>query len=232
MLFRNPFQFGKPLPWKLAGDVRPNWKIVKKMNIFNLSRFIVSPIKSVKPYNDNCSGNSLTESDEGLVNLKATWETILGTIRQSSSQSFLGVHGLTAAVPSVLNEKSDLKSLKCLVERFVPYLKKALGEETSTSYVPTELSEAAEDGEGRLLGKSVRDFSYPQSGFFITEDKYMGCSISSTKPNDVVFIARGSTYDLVLRPDGEDYRSRGFGYVHGSINAKQKATEIEVVRIR
>jgi len=37
---------------------------------------------------------------------------------------------------------------------------------------------------------------------------------------------------LVLRPDGEDYRSRGFGYVHGSINAKQKATEIEVVRIR
>ena len=64
-------------------------------------------------------------------------------------------------------------------------------------------------------GNPVWDFTYPESSFFIAEDRFMGCSICSTRPGYVVYVACGSTYPLVLRPDGEEFRIRGFAYVHG-----------------
>jgi hypothetical protein len=59
----------------------------------------------------------------------------------------------------------------------------------------------------------------------------MGCSISLTRPGDVVFAARRSTYPLVLRPDNEEFRIRGFAYVHRLMHA-EKALEVQVLKIR
>jgi hypothetical protein len=56
----------------------------------------------------------------------------------------------------------------------------------------------------------------------------MGCSITSTRPGDVVYVARGSTYPLVLRPDADDFRLRGFAYVHGLMHAEKKDLEVQV----
>jgi hypothetical protein len=41
MLFRNPSRFGKPMPWKPAGDTEPVWSIEKSANVLSSSRFIV-----------------------------------------------------------------------------------------------------------------------------------------------------------------------------------------------
>jgi hypothetical protein len=80
------------------------------------------------------------------------------------------------------------------------YLKIALDEETYNKYIPADVSENSKDADGRLFGKPVWDFKYPESSFFITENKFMVCSISLTRPGDVVYVACGSTYPLVLRP--------------------------------
>jgi hypothetical protein len=53
-----------------------------------------------------------------------------------------------------------------------------------------------------------------------------------SRPGDVVFVARGSTYPLVLRPDGEEFRTRGFAYVHGLMHAEKKDLDVQVLKIR
>jgi hypothetical protein len=60
----------------------------------------------------------------------------------------------------------------------------------------------------------------------------MGCSISSARPGDVVYVAYGSTYPLILRPDGKEFRIRGFAYVHGLMQGEQKDSEVQVLKIR
>jgi hypothetical protein len=48
----------------------------------------------------------------------------------------------------------------------------------------------------------------------------------------VIFVAHGSTYPLVLRPDGQEFRVRGFAYVHGLMHGEQKDSEVKVLKIR
>jgi hypothetical protein len=81
MLFRNPFRFGKPLPWRPAGETSPIWNIDKELDILSLSGFIIGPIKSVEPYNESIFGNAMTESDDGRKILKEVWQRILKTMR-------------------------------------------------------------------------------------------------------------------------------------------------------
>jgi hypothetical protein len=118
------------------------------------------------------------------------------------------------------------------MQRFVAYLKIALDEETYSTYIPADISQDSKDADGRLFGKPVWDFAYPESSFFITEDKFMGCLISSTRLGDAVFVSRGSTYPLVLRQDGEEYCIRGFAYVYGLMHAERKDIEMQVFKIR
>jgi hypothetical protein len=142
---------------------------------------------------------------------------------------------VTAAATSFsfgLNEKSDPADEHLLTQRFVAYLKIAFDEEAYNTYIPADVSEDAKDADGRLFGKPLWDFKYPESTLFITENKFMGCSISSSRLGDMVYVALRSTYPLVLRPDGEEFRIRGFAYVHGSMHAEQKDLEVQVIKIR
>lgn len=41
----------------------------------------------------------------------------------------------------------------------------------------------------------------------------------------------GGTYPLVLQPDGEAFRIRGFAYLHGLMHAQRKDTQVQVIRI-
>jgi hypothetical protein len=235
MLFRNPFRFGKPLPWRPAGETCPTWNIDKELSILSLSGFLIGPIKFVEPYNESLFGDEMIESDDGRKTLKEVWQRLLKTMRNSQLHVPFGADELTAAATSFsfgLNEKSDPANEHLLAQRFVAYLKIVLNEEIYNTYIPADVSEDSKNADGRLFGKPVWDFKYPESSFFITEDKFMGCSISSTRPGDVVFVARGSTYPLVLRPDSGEFRIRGFAYVHGLMHAEKKGLEAQVLKIR
>jgi hypothetical protein len=177
----------------------------------------------------------MIESDDGRKTLKEVWQRLLKTMRNSQLHVPFGADELTAAATSFsfgLNEKSDPANEHLLAQRFVAYLKIVLNEEIYNTYIPADVSEDSKNADGRLFGKPVWDFKYPESSFFITEDKFMGCSISSTRPGDVVFVARGSTYPLVLRPDSGEFRIRGFAYVHGLMHAEKKGLEAQVLKIR
>ncbi len=235
MLFRNPFRFGKPLPWKPAGETSPIWEIDKNLSILSLSGVVIGSIKFVESYNEGLFGTTMTESEEGRKSLKEVWQRILKTMRNSQLHVPFTAGELTAVATSFsfgLNEKSEPANEHLLLQRFVAYLKIALDEETFNTYIPVDVSQDSKNADGRLFGKPVWDFKYPESSFFITEDKSMGCAISSTRPGDVVYIPRGSTYPLVLRSDGEEFHIRGFTYVHGLMHAEKKDLEVQVLKIR
>jgi hypothetical protein len=158
MLFRNPFRFGKPLPWKPAGETAPIWTVDKKSNILSLSGFVIRPIEFVEPYNESLFGNAMTESDQRRKTLKEVWERILKTMEDSQLHAPFDAAVLTAAAKSFsfgLNEKSDPADEHLLVQRFAAYLKIALDQKTYDKYIPADVSEDSKDADGRLFGKPV-----------------------------------------------------------------------------
>ncbi|KAG9234194.1 heterokaryon incompatibility protein-domain-containing protein [Amylocarpus encephaloides] len=235
MLFRNPFRFGKPLPWKPAGGTRPKWAIDKDFNILNISGFIAGSIKHVEPYNESLFGNFMEDSPDGRESSDEIWKRILKTISNTQELELIGLHALKAAAVSfcfALDENSNLADEDILTQRFVAYLELTLDEKTYRKYIPEFVSENSVKADGKLFGKPVRDFKYPESSFFITENNFIGCCVSPTRPDDVVFVAHGSTYPLVLRPDGDEFRIRGFAYIHGLMHGEQKDSEFQSIRIR
>ena len=94
------------------------------------------------------------------------------------------------------------------------------------------MSEDSKNADGQLFRKLVWDFKYPELSFFITEDKFIGCLISLTRLGDIVYIARGSMYPLILRLDGEEFRIRGFAYIHGLMHIEKKDLEVQSFKIR
>lgn len=233
MLFRNPFRFGKALPWKPAGETKPIWTIDKTMNVLSLSGFVVEPIKYVELYNESMFGNAMINSDGGRNELKQVWQRILTTMEKSQSQTPLSASLLTAAATSFsfgLDEKSDPANERHLLQKFVAYLRLALGEETYNKYIPPGVSEESKHANGLEFGKPVWDFTYPESSFFLTEMGLVGCCVSTIRPGDMVYVALGSKYSFVLRPDGDRFLLRGFAYVHGIMNGERGGSE-QVVRI-
>lgn len=93
-----------------------------------------------------------------------------------------------------------------------------LDQVTYRKYIPPDVPEVSEQADGRAFGKPAWNFEYPESSFFITEGGLTGCSISTTRPGDLIFVARGSTYPLILRPDDDHFLTRGYTYVHGVMN--------------
>ena len=151
MLFRNPFRFGKALPWEPAGGTKPIWNIDKTMNVLFLSGFVIDPIKYVESYNESIFGNALIKSDGGRNELKQVWQRILTTMEKSQSQIPFSASMLTAAATSFsfgLDEKSDPANERHLLHKFVAYLKLALDEETYNKYIPPDVSEESKHSDG------------------------------------------------------------------------------------
>jgi hypothetical protein len=235
MLFRNPFRFGKALPWKPAGDTKPLWNIDKKLNVLSLSGFVVDPLKFVESYNESFFGNEMIKSDEGRNVLEKFWQRILRGVENSQSQIPFSTSMLTAVATSFsfgLDEKTNPADERHLLHSFVAHLKTTLDEETYNKYIMPDLSEELKDADGNAFGKPVWDFKYPDSSFFITEDGFIGCSISTARPGDMVCVALGSTYPLIMRPDDDHFLIRGYAYVHGIMHGEQRNSEEQVFKIR
>ena len=149
MLFQNPFQFGRALPWKPAGETKPIWNIDKKLNILSLSGFVVDPIKFVESYDESFFGNAMTKSDGGRNALKQVWQRILKTMNNQSQIPF-STSVLTAAATSFsfgLDEESNPADERRLMHNFVAYLKIALDEETYNKHIPSDTSEESKHGD-------------------------------------------------------------------------------------
>ena len=70
MLFRNPFRFGKPMPWKPAGDTKSAWSIDKDTNVLSLSGFSLDVITHAESYNQLNFANTIIDSVEGKTKLR------------------------------------------------------------------------------------------------------------------------------------------------------------------
>lgn len=219
MLFRNPFRFSSPVPWRPAGDREPAWIIDPATNILTVSGSIYRSIKHVEPYNQAFFGKVMIESPEGRHTLKRKWETILHTARASqSSKEPLKRELVTALAMSFLfslDENNRVADANKATRTFVAYLMKIIDDEILNNYIPRDLQDESAHADGDTFGKPIWDFEYPDSSFFVTEDGHVGCCITTTVPGDIVAIIPGCTYPLVLRPEGQYYHIRGYVYVHG-----------------
>ena len=125
MLFRNPFRFGRALPWKAAGETTPVWNIDKKLNIVSLTGFIVDLVSFVEPYSERFFGNTMIESDEGRKVLRQSWQKILKTVEKSQSQIPFDTGLFTALATSFsfgLDESTNPADEPYLTHNFVAYL--------------------------------------------------------------------------------------------------------------
>jgi hypothetical protein len=130
-----------------------------------------------------------------------------------------------------LDEKSDPANERYLLYKFIAYLKLALDEETYNKYIPLDVSEESKHTDGLEFGKPVWDFTYPESSFFLIKIGLVGCCVSTVRPGDKVYVALGSKYPSVLRPDGDHLLLRGFAYVHGIMHGERVGSGEQVFRI-
>jgi len=234
MLFRNPFRFGKALPWKPAGETKPVWSIDKTTNVLSLSGFVVDHINHATSYDESIFGNATIKSDEGRIELRQVWQRILTMMEKSRLQTPIDASVLIAAATSFsfgLDEKSDPANELHLLHNFVAYLKLVLNEDTFNEYIPPDVREESKHADGLAFGKPVWDFTYPESSFFLAESGLLGCCVSTARPGDIVYIALGSKYPFVLRPDGDCFLLRGFAYVHGVMHGERGGYEEQLVTI-
>ena len=235
MVFRNPFRFGRALPWKPAGETTPIWNIDKKVNVISLTGFVLDSVKSVESYNESFFSNAMIDSDGGRTVLTQVWQRVLKTMESGQSQTPFNTGILTATATSFsfgLDENTDPADERYLLHNFVAYLKLVLDEATFIKYIPQDLSEESKHADGHAFGKPVWDFKYPESNFFITKNGFIGCTISIIRQGDLVCVALGSTYPFILRPDDNEFLIRGYAYVHGLMRGEQQNSERQVFRIR
>ena len=234
MLFRNPFRFGRSLPWEPAGTTTPIWNIEKGTNILSLTGFRVDSARFSEPYNEGFFSNAMIDSNMCKSLLRPAWQRILATIEKSQSQRPIAGTALSAVATSFsfgLDENTDPADETYLMRNFIAYLKLVLHEDTFGKCIPQDLAEEGRHGDGHLFGKPAWDFKYPESSFFITNEGLFGCSISDVQPGDQLCVALGSTYPMILRPNGEEFIMRGYTYVHGLMNGERQDLERRVFRI-
>lgn len=161
MLFRNPFRFGRALPWKPAGDTTPIWNIDKESNILSLTGYSVDSVKVLDSYNEGFFSNTMIKSNEGKRVLVEAWQRILRTVEGSQSQTPINANTLAAVATSFsfgLDENTDPADEHYLVTNFVAYLNIVLDEETISKYIPPDLSEISKHANGHSVGKPAWDF--------------------------------------------------------------------------
>ncbi|PVH72238.1 hypothetical protein DL98DRAFT_660192, partial [Cadophora sp. DSE1049] len=216
-----------------TGNETPSW--IPRWNRPMLSGFVVDHIKYATSYDESIFGNATIKSDEGRIEVKQVWQRILTTMEKSRLQTPFGASVLTAAATSFsfrLEEKSDPANEFHLLHNFVAYLKMVLDEETFNKYIPPDVREESKHADGLEFGKPVWDFTYPESSFFLAESGLVGCCVSTARPEDIVYIALGSKYPFVLRPDGDCFLLRGFTYVYGIMRGERGGSEEQIFRIR
>lgn len=220
MLFRNPFRFGKKLPWKPAGESKVTWKINRSANILHLTGVFLDSLEFVEHYNENYFCNSTLESEDGRKTLNTQWQRIFKTLEAVQSQMPITRNVIAALATSFsfgLDENANPADENQLLFNFVAYLKIALNDEDFNKYVPADLSKEAVKADGKAFGKPVWDFPYPESSLFVTTSGLVGCSTALNKPGDFVFVPLGSTYPLILRPDNGHFVIKGFTFVYGKM---------------
>jgi hypothetical protein len=242
MLFRNPFRFGKPMPWTPSGETQAVWSIDKDKNILSLSGFCADVIDHADTYNQLWFSYTTMDSDEGKVKLRQVWCRVLRTFQASQAEKLpLTESLLGAAAVSLsfgLNHKIDPYEKDLLLHDFIAYLAIVLADEqeTLTQYIPSDLLDESRSSDERVFGKPVWDFQYPDASIFTTRGGFVGCAISTTEPADVVFIAQGSTYPMILRPidvGGEKrHMIRGFAYVNGFMDSERAGPDTTTFQIQ
>jgi hypothetical protein len=229
MLFRNPFRFGKALPWKPAGDSKPHYIIDKQLNVLHVSGFVIDTIKAVSSYNERYFSNAILTTGEGRDELQQAWLKILSILADSQQQPSLaiGTTLLTAVATALsfgLDADANPADPQHLLHNFIAYLRLILPSEIYAQYIPSDLSESADaNGNGHAFGKPVWDFAYPDSGFFVTSAGLVGCSVCIPQQGDVVIAALGSTYPFIVRPrpDRAGFFIKGYAYVNGVMRGER-----------
>lgn len=233
MLFRNPFRFGNVPPWKPAGETKPIWAIDKSLNTLYLTGFDVDTIQFSEPYNQRIFASASVNLDEKTT-LQNFWQRILKILEHSHPNLPFSANVLSAAAASFsfgLDDKANPAESGELIHNFISYLKIMLDEDLYRKYVPLSMSEESKEADGHAFGKPVWDFDYPESSFFITKSRLVGCAISTTEPGDRVCAALGCTYPLILRPDGDSFLVRGYSCIHGIMRGEQQNFERRVFKI-
>ncbi|KAI0485339.1 hypothetical protein GGR56DRAFT_70142 [Xylariaceae sp. FL0804] len=224
MYFRNPFRFGKPLPWRPAGETQAIWSIDRDSNLLTLTGFNLDVVEFTETYYETYFGNDMVASPDSKAELERAWSRLL-EIAAKAFPTPLSSQVLTACADSFsfgLDETCRPADETVLFHNFVAYLRSVLDNETYGRYISPETTEDCRDGIGQAFGKPVWDFEYPVSSFFITKDKLVGCCIASVAVGDIVFVPTGSVYPLILRKRNDRYRIRGFCYVHGIMQGDKK----------
>lgn len=238
MLFRNPFRFAKPVPWRPAGDAPVDWSIDHAANVLSLGGFCLDTVARSEHYDETYFGAAMISTPTGRSELQAHWSRILAAMA-GPGPTPLSRGVLVAAADAFsfgLDEAVEPAPKTTLLRNFVQYLRAVLDPAVFDAHVPPETrDECAADGDGGAFGKPVWDFKYPVSSCFVTDGGMIGCCISRVEEGDVVFVPRGSVYPLVLRPEGEEkagrYRIRGFCFVHGVMDGEEQGRNREVVEI-
>jgi hypothetical protein len=234
MLFRNPFRFGKSLPWKPAGETYPKWHIDKKANVLTLSGFIIDTVSTVTIYNESIFSNSLFASDEGRAQIKSTLLEILDALRKSQNTSSpeeqppnndlpLSTPLLTSAATALsygLDAEASPASPTDLLKNFIAFLHLILPSDAFDLYIPPDLHPAntTPKADPHAFGKPTWDFTYPDSGFFVTEHGLVGCCVCLPQPGDVIAAMEGGTYVFVLRPFARAETASGNESLHKTLD--------------
>ncbi len=237
MHFRTPFRLGKHLPWRPAGDSKPIWKIDKQGNILTLGGFIADEVTTAETYKESCFGNYMLDSEEGRQQLREIWGRILRAVETPESGGAAPftedtMKAIAVAFSYGLNENSVPADQEVLYRNFLAYLRVFMDTQEINRYMSSELQATAETGDGRLFGKPAWNFDYLPATFFTTKRGFIGCSISVLEKGDAVFCPRGSTFPLVIRPDGDFYRMRGYSWVYGLMQGEEWKGQDEMLPIR
>ena len=141
MLFRNPFRFGKALPWRPAGDSKPQCRIDKQLNVLHVSGFVIDTIKSVSSYNERYFSDAILKTGEGRNELQQAWPNILSILVNSQQPPSLpiGTTLLTAVATALsfgLDADANPVDPQHLLHNFIAYLCLILPKSTpSTSHL-------------------------------------------------------------------------------------------------
>ena len=242
MLFRNPFRFGKALPWTPAGDTKVKWRIDKTSNALYLSGCLVDTIKASTSYNERYFSNNLLHSDRGIEELRAYWPAILNTLTQAQNPAALPLseETVTAAANALsfgldADAKPALETI--LLHNFLAYLHLVLPEDTFNTYIPSSLASLVAAADPHAFAKPVWDFPYPDSGLFVTSIGLVGCSVCVPMEGDVVVAPLGCTYPFILRPssDGAEkirFEIKGYAYVSGIMKGEMASGDVRQYEIR
>ncbi|KAK5133583.1 hypothetical protein LTR08_007623 [Meristemomyces frigidus] len=236
MCFRNPFRFGRWVSWKPAGESQSDWTIDTTRNVLSLKGIAIDSVKLAACYNQRFFSNEVIRSTEGLHEMLQAWPRIMKIFDDSSPHGPLEPSVLVAAAVSLsfgLDERTDVADHdgSRLLYQFVAYLDIVLDRATFDKYIPSTLAHEAKDTDGQLFGKPVWDFQYPVSSIFVTTNGMIGCATCETVPGDLVFAPFGSTYPLVLRPEQDHFRVKGYSYVHGVMSGERRNSETQTVEI-